>query len=61
MTMIYMDEHMHLAPALSTAQENDRQQWCPGVAEGALIDSPLNPVIWTKEKIVKTVSYDSIA
>jgi ectoine hydroxylase-related dioxygenase (phytanoyl-CoA dioxygenase family) len=47
MTMIYMDEHMHLAPALSTAQENDRQQWCPGVAEGALIDSPLNPVLWS--------------
>jgi len=47
MTVIYMDERMRLAPAINAVQANDAAQWCPGVAPGALVDSPLNPVIWS--------------
>ena len=36
---------MRMARALSAAQRNDAEQWCPGVQPGALIDSPLNPVV----------------
>lgn len=46
MTIIYMDSAMKLAPALSAAQRNDRDQWCPGVEPGQLIDTRKNPVIW---------------
>jgi ectoine hydroxylase-related dioxygenase (phytanoyl-CoA dioxygenase family) len=45
MTVIYMDAQMRMACALSAAQRNDAEQWCPGVQPGALIDSPLNPVV----------------
>jgi hypothetical protein len=46
MTVIYMDAAMTLAPALSAAQRNDRDQWCPGVEPGQVIDTRKNPVIW---------------
>jgi hypothetical protein len=46
MTVIYMDAAMTLAPALNPAQATDRDQWCPGVRPGELIDTPKNPVIW---------------
>jgi hypothetical protein len=46
MTVIYMDAAMRLAPALSPAQENDRDQWCPGVQPGELIATPKNPCIY---------------
>lgn len=46
MTVIYMDAAMTLAPALNSAQARDRDQWCPGVRPGELIDTPKNPVIW---------------
>ena len=48
MTMIYMDEAMRLAPALSPAQANDRDQWCPGVQPGELIATPKNPLVYSK-------------
>jgi ectoine hydroxylase-related dioxygenase (phytanoyl-CoA dioxygenase family) len=47
MTVIYMDADMRLAQALSPAQENDRNHWCPGVKPGELIDTPKNPLIFT--------------
>jgi ectoine hydroxylase-related dioxygenase (phytanoyl-CoA dioxygenase family) len=47
MTVIYMDAAMRMARALSPAQRNDAEQWCPGVPEGAIIDTPLNPIIWS--------------
>lgn len=47
MTMIYMDEEMRLAPAENPFQENDRKAWCPGVEVGDVIDSPLNPVVYS--------------
>ncbi len=46
MTVIYMDANMRLGRALNPIQENDRQQWCPGAVEGAVIDTPKNPVLW---------------
>jgi ectoine hydroxylase-related dioxygenase (phytanoyl-CoA dioxygenase family) len=46
MTVIYMDADMLLAPALSAAQANDRDQWCPGVQPGECIATALNPVIY---------------
>jgi len=46
MTVIYMDAQMRMARALSAAQRNDAEQWCPGVQPGDLIDSPLNPVVY---------------
>jgi hypothetical protein len=46
MTMIYIDEEMRLMEPKTKAHENDRQAWCPGVAVGDVIASPLNPVLW---------------
>jgi hypothetical protein len=46
MTLIYMDAEMKLAEALSAAQANDRDHWCPGVQPGQLIDTPMNPVVY---------------
>jgi ectoine hydroxylase-related dioxygenase (phytanoyl-CoA dioxygenase family) len=48
MTMIYMDVDMRLAPALSAAQANDRDQWCPGVQPGEVIATPRNPMIYAE-------------
>ncbi len=47
MTVIYMDAAMKLGKSLSATQENDRNQWCPGVAEGEWIDTPKNPLIYS--------------
>jgi ectoine hydroxylase-related dioxygenase (phytanoyl-CoA dioxygenase family) len=47
MTVIYMDAQMKLGLALNPAQANDRDRWCPGMAPGQVIDTPLNPVIWS--------------
>lgn len=48
MTIIYMDADMRLAPSLNAVQANDRNQWCPGAREGEPIDTPKNPVLWTR-------------
>jgi len=48
MTVIYMDADMRLAPSLSAAQANDRDQWCPGVQPGELIATRRNPVIYSE-------------
>jgi ectoine hydroxylase-related dioxygenase (phytanoyl-CoA dioxygenase family) len=47
MTVIYMDAAMRLAPSLSPAQVNDAAQWCPGMQPGQIIDTPMNPLIWS--------------
>lgn len=47
MTVIYMAEDTRLLDSCNAVQENDRMQWCPGVAPGALADSPKNPLIWS--------------
>jgi ectoine hydroxylase-related dioxygenase (phytanoyl-CoA dioxygenase family) len=48
MTVIYMDAHMRLVPALNAIQANDRDQWCPGAREGEVIATRKNPVIWQR-------------
>lgn len=48
MTVIYVDENIRLAKPTSKAHEKDRAQWCPGVEIGAILDSPINPVLWSK-------------
>lgn len=47
MTMIYMDADMTLAEPVNHMQVADRERWCPGATVGAVIDTPLNPVIAT--------------
>jgi ectoine hydroxylase-related dioxygenase (phytanoyl-CoA dioxygenase family) len=48
MTVIYMDEEMRLAKPRNKNQMADWEKWCPGVELGAVIDSPLNPIIYSR-------------
>ncbi len=45
MCIIYMDRDMRLKEPTNDHQRLDRDVWCPGVQTGAVIDSPLNPVL----------------
>jgi len=47
MTVIYMDEDMKLAAPRNQNQQNDWDTWCPGAKVGELIDTPINPVLWS--------------
>jgi ectoine hydroxylase-related dioxygenase (phytanoyl-CoA dioxygenase family) len=47
MTVIYMDEDMKLAAPRNENQQADWEGWCPGAKVGELIQSPINPVIWS--------------
>ena len=47
MTIIYLDEKMRLTEPQNANQIKDRDWWCPGVTAGDVIDSPLNPVIYS--------------
>lgn len=47
MTIIYMDKDMKLIEPKNENQKNDRDTWCPGVAVGQVIDSPINPVLFS--------------
>ena len=46
MTVIYMDKDMRLKNPENKNQINDWNTWCPGAKIGAVIDSPINPVIF---------------
>ena len=46
MTVIYMDADMRLKAPENPMQENDHRSWCPGAVPGAVIDTPLNPVLF---------------
>jgi len=48
MTIIYMDRDMRLAEPKNQNQKNDWDNWCPGAKVGEIIDSPLNPVIYSR-------------
>jgi ectoine hydroxylase-related dioxygenase (phytanoyl-CoA dioxygenase family) len=48
MTIIYMDKDMKLKNPENKNQVADWNTWCPGADVGAIIDSPLNPVLYTK-------------
>lgn len=45
-TVIYLDRDMRLARPRNANQQADREAWCPGVAEGEVIASELNPVLF---------------
>ncbi len=47
MTMIYMDADMRLAEPVNHMQATDWEKWCPGAKVGEVIDTPINPVIWS--------------
>jgi ectoine hydroxylase-related dioxygenase (phytanoyl-CoA dioxygenase family) len=47
MTVIYMDEDMRLAAPRNENQQADWDAWCPGATVGELIQSPINPVLWS--------------
>jgi ectoine hydroxylase-related dioxygenase (phytanoyl-CoA dioxygenase family) len=49
MTVIYMDVDMKLKAPENQNQQNDWDTWCPGAQVGAVINSPLNPVIYEKD------------
>jgi hypothetical protein len=49
MTIIYMDENMTLTAPRNKNQIADTERWCPGATVGAVIASPLNPVIYTSK------------
>ena len=46
MTIIYMVADMLLADAISPAQANDRDHWCPGALPWHVIDTRKNPVVY---------------
>lgn len=47
MTIIYMDHEMVLKNPENRNQSKDWETWCPCAQVGAVIDTPLNPVIYT--------------
>jgi ectoine hydroxylase-related dioxygenase (phytanoyl-CoA dioxygenase family) len=49
MTIIYMDRDMRLAEPKHQNQKLDWDVWCPGVKIGEIIDSPLNPIIYSRD------------
>jgi ectoine hydroxylase-related dioxygenase (phytanoyl-CoA dioxygenase family) len=48
MTIIYMDRDMRLAEPKNQAQQNDWDGWCPGAKIGEIVDSPINPVLYSR-------------
>ena len=49
MTVIYMDSEMRLRKPENANQVNDRDSWCPGATIGEIIDTPLNPVLYSRQ------------
>jgi len=49
MTIIYMDRDMRLIEPKNKNQKNDWDIWCPGVKIGEIINSLLNPVIYSRD------------
>lgn len=47
-TVIYMDEAMRLAEPRNSWQEADHRAWTPSTAVGAVMDDPLNPVLFSR-------------
>lgn len=48
MTIIYMDKDMRLKAPENKNQVNDWNTWCPGALVGEIINSPLNPVVYSR-------------
>jgi ectoine hydroxylase-related dioxygenase (phytanoyl-CoA dioxygenase family) len=49
MTIIYMDKDMRLAEPKNQNQINDWNNWCPGAKIGEIINSPLNPILYSRD------------
>lgn len=49
MTIIYMDRDMKLMEPRNDHQKGDWNSWCPGAKIGEIIDTPLNPVIYSRD------------
>jgi ectoine hydroxylase-related dioxygenase (phytanoyl-CoA dioxygenase family) len=47
MTVIFMDSNMILQKPENKNQQKDWEVWCPGAEIGKVIDTPLNPVIFS--------------
>jgi ectoine hydroxylase-related dioxygenase (phytanoyl-CoA dioxygenase family) len=47
MTVIYMDKNMILQEPENENQVNDWNTWCSGATIGEVIDTPLNPIIYS--------------
>ncbi len=47
MTMIYMDAAMRLAAPTNHMQQADWDQWCPGAVIGEIIDTEINPRLYS--------------
>ncbi len=47
MTVIFMDQEMRLKTPENDGQRNDWETWCPGAETGAVIDSPINPILYS--------------
>ncbi len=48
MTIIYMDKNMKLKNPENENQINDWNTWCPGAKVGEIIDTPINPVLYSR-------------
>ncbi len=48
MTVIYMDKNMKLKNPGNKNQINDWNTWCPGAVPGEEINSPMNPVLYSR-------------
>jgi len=53
MTIIYMDVDMRLKEPENENQVNDRENNCPGIEVGEIIDSPENPVLYEEENLIE--------
>ncbi|MBC6367665.1 phytanoyl-CoA dioxygenase family protein [Algoriphagus sp. AK58] len=49
MTVIYMDKDMVLKEPENENQKKDWETWCPGAKVGEIIDTELNPVVFTAD------------
>lgn len=49
MTIIYMDSEMKLKAPENSNQQNDWDTWCPGAVIDEIIQSPLNPLLYSSD------------
>ena len=50
MTIIYIDEDARVAEPKNNNQRGDLKGWMPGMKPGDVVDSPLNPVIYSAKQ-----------
>ena len=50
MTIIYMEDGMRVAAPKNANQQKDWERWLPGAQVGETIDTPLNPVIYSRTR-----------